>query len=82
MVKVEAKVCKHCGNDIEPYVAEVDPNALTPVQQTIGGFAVLGIIFYAITNKNTRTPNAERVVVTYRTTWNAARAIRVKRITT
>ena len=50
MVKVEAKVCKHCGNDIEPYVAEVDPNALTPVQQTIGGFAVLGIIFYAITN--------------------------------
>ena len=79
---MEAKVCKHCGNDIEPYVAEVDPNALTPLQQTIGGFVVLGIIFYAITNKNTRTPNAERVVVTYRTTWNAARAIQVILITT
>ena len=79
---MEAKVCKHCGNDIEPYVVEFDPNALTPVQQTIRGFVVLGIIFYAITNKNTRTPNAERVVVTYRKTWNAARAIQVILITT
>jgi hypothetical protein len=56
MVKVEAKVCKHCGNDLEPYVAEVDPNASTAAQQTIGrfvvvgGLLVLGIIFYAITN--------------------------------
>ena len=54
MVKVEAKICKHCGNDLEPYVAQVDPDAPTKTEQNIGKFVAISfliaiaIIIYAI----------------------------------
>ena len=44
MVKVEAKVCKHCGGDLEPYVEEVDPNAATAGEKWIGRIVVIGVL--------------------------------------
>lgn len=42
MVKVAAQVCKHCGNKLDPYVPEIDPNAPTEAQKWVGRIVVVG----------------------------------------
>ena len=44
MVKFEARICKHCGSDLEPYVAEVEPDAPTAAEKAIIKIFVISVL--------------------------------------
>ena len=49
LVKVEAKICKHCRNDLEPYVAEVEtieaPSGQKRKELIITTIGIFGFVF-------------------------------------